>query len=248
METAVPELRRTRQDNLLLAWMRSLPESVVRRSPVLSVLSAWSLLMSGDLGAVEGHLDDAERALTAGAHDDDLAAGRADTEDLRTAPATIAVYRAGDVQQALSTFGEAVRSLHAAGNEVDELDASVVLANIWVAAGRPGRARRLYEQALQSATGNVSRTRGPPPTCTSAAELDRELDDLASAEAHLETARVLGERGSIIHNREPVPVVCSHGAGARRRRRPRRRDAAARRDRDDVPARLLPGHPPDRPR
>jgi LuxR family maltose regulon positive regulatory protein len=247
MEDALPELRRTRQDSLLLAWMRSLPEPVVRRSPVLSIVSAWSLLMSGDLDAVEARLDDAGRALAAGAHDEDLAAGWADTEDLRTAPATICIYRAslaqargdvagtvrharhaldlagpadhfvrgagagflglaawaaGDVQRALSTFGEAVRSLHAAGNVVDELDSTVVLADMWVAAGRPGRARRLYEQALLAVTGNGA----PYPRATAdlhvgLAELDRELGDLASAEAHLETARVLAERGSITENR-----------------------------------------------
>jgi LuxR family maltose regulon positive regulatory protein len=39
MEAALPELRRTRQDGLLLGWMRSLPKSVVRRSSVLSILS-----------------------------------------------------------------------------------------------------------------------------------------------------------------------------------------------------------------
>ena len=42
MEEALPELRRARQDSLLLTWMRSLPEAVVRRSPVLSILSGWS--------------------------------------------------------------------------------------------------------------------------------------------------------------------------------------------------------------
>ena len=51
---------------------------------------------------------------------------------------------------------------------------------MWVASGRPGRARRLYEQALQTATAG-----GPPyPRATAdlhvgLAELDRELDDLA---------------------------------------------------------------------
>jgi LuxR family maltose regulon positive regulatory protein len=203
--------------------------------------------MSGDLDAFEARLDDAERALSAGADDEDLAAGWADTEDLRTVPATIFVYRAslaqargdvtgtvfharqaldlagpedhfvrgaaggflglaawaaGDIRRALATFGDAVRSLHAAGNLVDELDSTVVLADMWVAAGRPGRARRLYERALLSATGNGE----PLPRATAdlhvgLAELDRELDDLTGAEAHLEAARVLGERGSITENR-----------------------------------------------
>jgi LuxR family maltose regulon positive regulatory protein len=253
MEEALPHMRRGRQDGLLLSWVRSLPEPVVRRSPVLSIASAWSLMVSGDLDPVEGRLDDAERALAAGAHDEDLAAAWADTEDLRTAPATISVYRAslaqargdvtgtmrhartaldlagsedhfvrgaaagflglaawaaGDVREALSTFGEAVRSLHAAGNLVDELDSTVVLADMWVAAGRPGRARRLYEQALQSATANGE----PYPRATAdlhvgLAELDGELDDLAGAEAHLETARVLAERGSITENRHRWSVA-----------------------------------------
>jgi LuxR family transcriptional regulator, maltose regulon positive regulatory protein len=252
MEEALPELRRTRQDRLLMTWMRSLPEPVVRRSPVLSIVSAWSLLMSGDLEAVESRLDDAEVALAAGAEDQDLAATWADTEDLRTAPATVSVYRAslaqargdvagtvrharraldlagpedhfvrgaaggflglaawasGNVAEALSTFSDAVRSLHAAGNLVDELDTTVVLADMWVASGRPGRARRLYEQALQTATAGGAPYRATADLHVGLAELDRELDDLPSAEAHLESARILGERASITENRHRWYVV-----------------------------------------
>jgi LuxR family maltose regulon positive regulatory protein len=255
VEEALPELRRTRQDSLLLAWIRALPESVVRRRPVLSIVSSWSLMMSGDIDAAELRLDDAEAALAAGAHDKELAAAWADTEDLRTAPATISVYRAslaqargdiagtvrharrarelagpedhfvrgagagflglaswagGDLEEALSTFSDAVRSLHAAGNLVDELDSTVVLADMWVASGRPSRARRLCEQARQTATeGGHPYVRATADLHVAMAELDRELDDLTSAEAHLETARVLGERTSITENRHRWFVAMS---------------------------------------
>jgi LuxR family maltose regulon positive regulatory protein len=247
MEEALPQIRPTRQDGLLLTWVRSLPGPVVRRSPVLCILSSWSLLMSGDLDAAGSRLDDAEAALAAGAQDPDLAATWADTEDLRTAPAAVHVYRAalaqargdvagtvrharhaldlagpedhfvrggangylglaawaaGNVDEARSTFSDAVRSLHAAGNLVDELDTTIVLADMEVAAGRPSHARRLFERALQTATASGA----PYPRATAdlhvgLAELDRELDDLPTAEDHLESARVLGERASITENR-----------------------------------------------
>ena len=255
IEEALPQVRRTRQDSMLLSWVRSLPPPVVRRSPVLSTLSAWSFLMAGDLDGLELRLDDADAALAAGDRDPDLAAAWADTEDLRTAPATISVYRAslaqargdvagtvrharhaldlagpddhfvrgaggaflglaawaaGDIEEALSRFSEGVRSLHAAGNLVDELDSTVVLADMWVATGRPSRARRLCEQTLQTATGGgVPYLRAAADLHVALAELDRELDDLTSAEAHLETARVLAERTSITENRHRWFVAMS---------------------------------------
>lgn len=253
IETALPAHRRARQDNVLLGWIRPLPEPVVKRSPVLSILAGWSLMVAGDLDGMERRLDDADAALAAGARDSVLAATWADTEDLRTAPATVLIYRAalaqargdvpatvlhaqrawdlaevddhfvrgaaggflglaawaaGDVEEALATFTTAVRSLHAAGNLTDELDCTVVLGDMWRTAGRPGRARRLYEQALATATGNGE----PYPRATAdlhvgLAELDLELGDLVSAEAHLETAKVLAERGSITEIRHRWYVV-----------------------------------------
>ncbi len=261
MEAALPEQRRARQDGLLLAWMRALPDAVVRRSPVLSIMSSWSMLMAGDLDAMASRLDDADAALAAGTRDEELAATWADTEDLRTAPATVSVHRAslaqargdvdgtlhharramglagpedhftrgaaggflglaawaaGDVQQALSTYGEAVRSLHAAGNLVDELDCTINLADMWVATGRPGRARQLYERALRAATASGE----PYPRATAdlhvgLAELDRELDDLTGAETHLETARTLGKQASITENRHRWFVAMAQVHAAR---------------------------------
>jgi LuxR family maltose regulon positive regulatory protein len=261
VEEALPEVRRARQDSLMLGWARALPGSVVRRSPVLSIMAGWARMMTGDLDGMESCLDDADAALEAGTHDEDLAATWADTEDLRTAPAVIRIYRAslaqargdvdgtvrharaaldlagpedhfvrggaggflglaawaaGDIEEAIATFSDALGSLHAAGNLVDELDATVNLADMWVAAGRPGRARRLYEQGLATATGGGE----PYPRATAdlhvgLAELDRELDDLTSAEAHLETARVLGERGSITENRHRWPVAMAQVRAAR---------------------------------
>ena len=290
IEEALPQIRPTRQDGLLLTWVRSLPEPVVLRSPVLCILSSWSLLMSGDLDAAESRLDDAEAALAAGAEDADLAATWADTEDLRTAPAMVSVYRAalaqargdvagtvrharhvldlagpedhflrgagsgylglaawaaGNVEEALSTFSDAVRSLHAAGNFVDALDTTIPLADMWVAAGRPGRARRLYEQALQTVTAN-----GPPYPRAMAdlhvglAELDRELDDLPERRGTPRDGP--RPRRTRLHHREPAPLVRRHGAGLRRPRRLRRRDAPARPGRDALPARLLPRRTPHR--
>ena len=48
-------------------------------------------------------------------------------------------------------------SLHAAGNLVDELSSTVVLADLWRVAGRPSKARRLYERALQRAEAQGER-------------------------------------------------------------------------------------------
>ena len=258
IEEALPEVRRARDDSLLLSWIRSLPESVVRRRPVLCITTAWSSMMAGELDHMARWLDDAEAALTAGPAAD---GAWADTEDLRTAPALVLVYRAalaqargdvaatvlcaekalelagpddhfirgaaggfvglaawaaGDVEQGLAKFAAAVRNLHAAGNLTDVQDTVVVMGDLWMAAGRPSQARKTFEQALAAATRNGE----PYPRVTAdlhvgLAELDRELGDLAGAEAHLETSRILAERGSITENRHRWDVAMAQVQVAR---------------------------------
>jgi LuxR family maltose regulon positive regulatory protein len=245
IELTMPAIRRHRQEAMMYGWLKALPDDTVRRSPVLSVFYGDMLMHSGDLDAVGPRLDDAERALAA------VPAGEplpwADTEELRTLPATIAIYQAslaqargdvagtaeharraldlagpdnhlarggaagflglaawaqGDVSSALETFSQAVASLHAAGNLVDELSGTVVLADLWMAAGRPSKARQLCERALQRAE---SRGEGFARAITEMhvelSEIDVEVGDLASAREHLQAAVAPGERAGINEGR-----------------------------------------------
>jgi LuxR family maltose regulon positive regulatory protein len=245
VELAVPMLRRSRQDALLFGWLRALPDAAIRRSPVLSVFYAGLLLVSGDLPGVESRLADAERSLAA--VPDGPAPPWGDTEEVRTVPATIAVYRAavaqaggdvggtaaharhaldlagpedhlargaasgflglaawadGDVPGALQTFTQAMASLHAAGNLVDELSSTVVLADMWLASGRPGEARRLYDNALQLADARGdSMMRASSELHVGLSEICRQAGDLSGASMHLEAAAVFVERGPMTESR-----------------------------------------------
>ena len=158
LEAALPELRRSRRNRVLRSWLGALPESEVRTRPVLSASMAWTRLVAGDLDSVEGWLVDAERAFKALPLDAPMA-----SDELRTLPAWISIYRAsaaqarddvtgtaaharhalelagpedhfaiagaagflglsawgaGDLETAVETFSETVRSLHAAGYDV----------------------------------------------------------------------------------------------------------------------------------
>ena len=232
MEAALPSVRRNREDALLMRWLGALPNAAVRRSPVLSVFYGWMLMITGDLGGVEERLDDASRSLAEAPAD--VRADWAETDELRTLPATIATFRAslaqarghldhtaahaqqaldltgpddhlargaataflalvawaeGDVSMAARTFTEAVTNMTAAGNLADALGSTVVLADMWIVAGRPSRARRLYTNALAT-----SEAQGMSFAQTSAmlhvglSELDLEAGDLTRARWHLDTA------------------------------------------------------------
>jgi len=118
----------------------------------------------------------------------------------------LAAWAKGDIEPALQTFSEAVRSLRSAGNFADALSSTVVLADMWLAAGRPDRARGLYERALNEATDQdgVPSVVAPLPMAdlhVGLGELDCEQGNLPEATRHLETAEALGERAATTENR-----------------------------------------------
>ena len=236
VELALPAIRRGRREATLHGWLRALPDHAVRQSPVLSVFYGHMLMVAGDIDAAESRLDDADHALAAAPDTPRWA----ETEELRTVPATIAIYRAsiaqargdmpgtteharralalagpadhfaragaagflglaawarGDVTSALDTFAQAVASMHAAGAIVDELGSTVSLGDMWLAAGRPGEARRGYERALRTARAHGDVVAGTAADVhVGISELDRETGDLDNARRHLETAASIRER------------------------------------------------------
>jgi LuxR family transcriptional regulator, maltose regulon positive regulatory protein len=94
IEATIPEVRKSRNDATLLAWLGRLPIKTVHRRPVLTVFAAWSSLVRGEISAVEPQLAHAERMLAAAEAGDQHAHDSEAGEELRALPVTIALYRA----------------------------------------------------------------------------------------------------------------------------------------------------------
>ncbi|MEC5191908.1 MULTISPECIES: LuxR C-terminal-related transcriptional regulator [unclassified Arthrobacter] len=162
-------------------------------SATIAVYRASLAQARGDVAGTLGH---ARQALALAGAGDHLARGAA------AGFLGLAAWAKGELLSALETFAQAVASLHASGNLIDALSSTAVLADMWLAAGRPGTARGLYQEALKLADAEGD------PVARATAELhvglgdiDREAGNLAAATLHLATASAFFERAPLTESR-----------------------------------------------
>ena len=166
----------------------------LRRLP--ATIAVYRASLAQARGDVAGTAEHARRALALAGPGDHLARGGA------AGFLSLVSWAQGDVSSALETFTQAVASLHAAGNLVDELSSTVVLADMWLAAGQPSKARRLYERALAVSEAHGEPVlRATPDLHVGLGEIDYEAGNLESAKRHLESAAALGEGAAMTEGR-----------------------------------------------
>ncbi len=176
------------------AGLRSAAADDLRTLP--STIAMYRAALAQARGDATSTAEHARRALDLAGPDDHLARGGA------AGFLGFAAWAEGEVSTALETFSQAVASLHAAGNLVDELSGTVVLGDLWLAAGRPSRARRLCAEALASAEAHGPRVaRAAAELHVALAEMDVQVGQLDSARHHLERAAALADRAPMTESR-----------------------------------------------
>jgi LuxR family transcriptional regulator, maltose regulon positive regulatory protein len=91
VELVIPAMRRSRQEAAVLAWLKLLPDEVIRARPVLSVWFAGAMLATGEFEGAERRLRDAERWLDAPTSPEMVVN---DEGEFRRLPGAIEMYRA----------------------------------------------------------------------------------------------------------------------------------------------------------
>ncbi|MDQ5854715.1 MAG: helix-turn-helix transcriptional regulator, partial [Chloroflexota bacterium] len=210
VERAVPTMHRSRQEAMLLGWLKALPDELIRCRPVLSAWYAGTLLSCGELEGVEVRLRDAEQWL------DPIADTRARSEALagamvvvdeaafRRLPGAIAEWRAGqalvlgDVAGAV-TYARRALDLFPEDDHVGRGGAAAILGLAAWTSGDLEAAQRAYTDAMArlQRAGHLSDAVGCAIT----------LADLRIAQGRLHEAMRTYEQGLQLATAQGEPVL-----------------------------------------
>ncbi|MEM8808259.1 MAG: LuxR C-terminal-related transcriptional regulator [Cyanobacteria bacterium P01_G01_bin.38] len=152
IERIWPTMRRRQRETTVLGWITSLPDSLIRNRPVLSVAYALVLLNDGQLDAVEARLQDAERCLAADSQVP-LAVVVTDDAQLRSLPASIAnarAYRAQALWDVSSTVTYAQQALELLpeDEEYERGTTAALLGLAYWTSGKPEAGYRSFAKGL----------------------------------------------------------------------------------------------------
>lgn len=162
------------------------PGQELNSLPVTIALYRGAVAMaSGDMSAIRTH---AQHALDVAAPDDHLGRGAA------AGMLGLAAWASGDLEAGVGAFRESASNLRQAGNLLDALSTTMVVADMLLPLGRLEEAQSGYELALREADGN------PPAADLHAgiSEVLRQRDQLEAAAQHLAAADALGD-GAFSH-------------------------------------------------
>ncbi|MBE9101897.1 LuxR C-terminal-related transcriptional regulator [Vacuolonema iberomarrocanum] len=156
IERMWPTMRRRQRETTVLGWITSLPDSLIRNRPVLSVAYALVLLNDGQLDAAESRLQDAERCMGAAADSQEsLAVESVVTDDaqLRSLPASIAnarAYRAQALRDVSGTvtYAQQALDLLPEDEEYERGTTAALLGLGYWTSGRPEAGYRSFAEGL----------------------------------------------------------------------------------------------------
>jgi len=97
IELAGPAMHRSRQEAMLLSWLKALPEELFRARPVLSISYVGAIMSNGSVEGVETRLRNAERWLEMIANEPERPTDMivVNEDEFHRLPGAIAMYRAG---------------------------------------------------------------------------------------------------------------------------------------------------------
>ena len=210
----------------LLNWLNQLPDEVMQNRPILFLYHTWMLYINGHpIDEVEARLDDAVQSDSSDQIAGEVAMFRAALATVKgdiqrsiklsetalellpedsyffrgdTVRSLASAYElAGDLTAAIKTFDEAVKMDQRAGNVVGTIVGFTKLAGLRKVQGRLQEAYQLYHRALElgdDGHGNLQPIAGR--AMTGLGELQREWNNLESAERYLEEGILLVKRWS----------------------------------------------------